>query len=260
MVKSPDVVPTPSDIIIARHGRTDINKALADTAGRKLMSPLPLETHLHIIDIDEEGERQARNLGRHLISLFPAGFAVVLRSDFKRVRRTHDLALPDVPDDRIVVCKELRERDRGDAADIPTWQLKLQFPEHISLKAASPIDWKPPGASQTVREKANQIRTLLPLAGERAPNLPAIMFASGEVVIGSYVVPELGNMDDDQLKRGFGEGWPALAVDNAQYVRYTRRREPDNSESPLSATFDYMMLVRAGEATASDSGWIPIRR
>lgn len=260
MTRNRNTPTLPADIIVARHGRTQINAALTNTAKREPMQPLRLEDHINNIDIDPKGEEQARNLGRYLLAAFPNGFGIYLSSDYKRVRRTAALALPELPEERIVICQELRERDRGDAADIPTWQLKQQFPEHVPLKAASPIDWKPPGKSQTLRDKADQIRALLPLAARHAPDLPAIMFASGEVVIASYTVPELGNMGDGSLKRGLGEGWPALAVDNAQCAWYTRHIEPGNSKSPLSDTFNYMMSIRAGEATATDSGWIPIQR
>jgi hypothetical protein len=98
------------------------------------------------------------------------------------------------------------------------------------------------------------------LAGHYAPDQPAAIFTSGEVEIASYVVPELGNMDDDALKRGLAEGWPALAVDNAQFAWYTRRSDPEDPKSPLSDTFDYMISVRGAEGEATDSGWIRIER
>jgi broad specificity phosphatase PhoE len=261
MIKNPNL-PQPSDIIIARHGRTSINEAVMNTEKpQRLMSPLPLKDHLKNVDIDsEKGVPQARNLGRHLLRLFPGGFAVYVRSDFKRVESTLNQALPHLPEDRIVVHEALRERDRGDVADIPKWQLEAQFPEHARLKTESPINWRPPGKSQTLHEKANELRSLLPLLGQYALDQPAAIFTSGEVEIASYVVPELGNMDDDALKHGLTEGWPALAVDNAQFAWYTRRSDPENPESPLSDTFDYMISVRGAEDEATSSGWIRIER
>lgn len=247
-------MPLPSDLIIARHGRFSGNVTMTTTGEAALLvSQLPAEDDF-VIGLDEVGREQARHLGGHFLRLFPEGFSACMRSDFTRVAETVDVALPDIR--QVVVEPALRERSRGDVARMPKTKFKALYPAEAAEKDRSPLDWRPPNG-ESLRDKATDLRALLSRMGELAPDQPFPVITSGEVVIAARTVPELGNMDDEALKRGLAKGWPALEVDNAQFDHYTRRN-PETGE--LGSTFDYMMSVRAGTEAVIDSGWIRIER
>ncbi len=246
--------PLPSDIIIARHGQYPTNIAITATgeAAREVIK-LPNEED-DAIGLTEVGQRQARCLGQHLLRLFPDGFTVGMSSDFARATETAQIALPTI--ENIVIEPALRERDRGDIARMAKVRFEELYPEEIAKKIQSPLGWRPPNG-ETLREKATALRGLLPIMGILAPDQPFPVITSGEVVIAARSLPELGNMDDVNLKRGLKDGWPALAVDNAQFDHYTRF---DLETNELGATFNYMRSVRAHSEVVIDSGWMRISR
>jgi broad specificity phosphatase PhoE len=247
----------PSDIIIARHGRFAGKAGLSGVdEAAPLFSQLDPEDGL-TAGLDEVGRQQAAHLGAHLLRLFPEGITVGVRSDYAVVEETAAIALPEV---KCVVDLTLRERNRGDVGHMTTRTAKTLYPVEAVKEEYHPLYWQPPHG-QSLHDKATAIRARLPEYSQLAPDQPLVLFTSGEVVIAARTIPELGNVDEIGLKYGLtgrlADGWPALAVDNAQFDVYSRRH-PKTGQ--LSGTFDHMLSVRAGAETATDSGWISIRR
>ena len=149
-----------AQLVLVRHGQSAGNVA-NDEAHRRGLDRLDLATRDADTPLSQEGESQARAVGRHLDGLDPDDRPdVVLSSPYERAARTAAIATEPVGAD-VVLDERLRERDLGAFDGLTGAGIRAAFPEESQRRTLmGKFYYRPPGG-ESWTDVALRIRQLL---------------------------------------------------------------------------------------------------
>lgn len=179
----------PAEIVLVRHG-----ESLGNVADRAAIAAkahrLDLPASDEMIDLSEEGQRQADALGRHFAEL-PAEErpTVVISSPYQRARSTAERALSDL-DLEVLLDERLRERELGIFDGVTWYGIKAEHPEESDRRdRVGKFYYRPPGG-ESWADVVLRIRSLLVELQARYPGERVWLFSHEAVILAFRYVLE----------------------------------------------------------------------
>ena len=183
-------------LVLVRHGQSAGNVA-NDEAHRRGLDRLDLATRDADTPLSQEGEAQARAVGRHLCDLDENERPeVVLSSPYERAARTATLATATVGAD-VVLDERLRERDLGAFDGLTGAGIRAAFPDESERRTLTgKFYYRPPGG-ESWTDVALRIRQFLTELRQVHGDRRVWIFTHQAVIMSFRLVVE--RMDEKQL-------------------------------------------------------------
>ena len=179
----------PAEIVLVRHGQSLGNVAdHAAMAAKAHRLDLPATDEL--IELSDEGRRQAEALGRHLAATPPAERpTVVISSPYRRAVGTAEIALAGLGVE-VLLDERLRERELGIFDGVTWYGIQADHPEESERRArVGKFYYRPPGG-ESWADVILRIRSLLVELQARFPGERVWMFSHEAVILAFRYVLE----------------------------------------------------------------------
>ena len=228
----------PAEIVLVRHGQSLGNVAdHAAMAAKAHRLDLPATDEL--IDLSDEGRRQAEALGRHLAGLPEAGRpTVVISSPYRRAVATAEHAVGALGLD-VLLDERLRERELGIFDGVTWYGIKADHPEESDRRdRVGKFYYRPPGG-ESWADVILRIRSLLVELQARYPGERVWLFSHEAVILAfRYVLEGLDAAGVVALQK-------EEPIANCSMTRY---RDDGGGALRLVARDDVSALVGSGDA------------
>ena len=228
----------PAEIVLVRHGQSLGNVAdHAAMAAKAHRLDLPATDEL--IDLSDEGRRQAEALGRHLAGLPEEGRpTVVVSSPYRRAVATAEHAVGVLGVD-VLLDERLRERELGIFDGVTWYGIKADHPEESDRRdRVGKFYYRPPGG-ESWADVILRIRSLLVELQARYPGERVWLFSHEAVILAfRYVLEGLDAAGVVALQK-------AEPIANCSMTRY---RDDGGGALRLVARDDVSALVGSGDA------------
>ncbi len=208
----------PSELVLVRHGESAGN--LADSAAREADAErLELTARDADVELSDNGEEQARALGRWVSGLAPEERPeVVVCSPYRRAADTARLALDGLDAD-LVLDERLRERDLGLLDGYTGRGIRARFPEEAERRSHVGKFYYQPPSGESWADVALRVRSLLADLREAHDGARVWLFTHQAVVMAfRYALEGLDEHELLDIDR-------STPIPNASFTRYTRGAE-----------------------------------
>lgn len=216
----------PDNLVLVRHGQSEGNLATeaAKDGDNRYYTDAFLTTPGHQWRLTEEGQQQARTIGRWITSEFER-FHRYYVSPFVRTRET--AGYMGMPGAQWMMNRALRERDWGDIGSLTRTEFltRPEFRENAKMFKMDPLYWTPPGGESIAHVAENRVRNILSTLHRECSEQDVIAVTHGEMMWAFRLMLERWN-DEEFIANDADK---SMKIRNCQAVHYTRL-DPNTGE------------------------------
>lgn len=246
----------PQDLILVRHGESEGNVAsrASKDGDESHFTPEFRGRHSSVFRLSPEGRRQAEVTGRWLrVEFYEEGHFFDRHFTSEYVRAMETAALLALPASKWYTNFYLREREWGQADNLPYRERQDRFHEQMKLKNVEPFYWKPPGG-ESIADLCQRLYIVLGTLHREHSDKRVIIVCHGEVMWGFRILIE--RISQERYRELDLSEDPKDRMHNCQVLHYSRR---ERGTGKLSKYANWMRSLCPKDGELS-SPWVEIER